>query len=66
MQAEVVRPELKTVKAVSAPLQVMTLPRPRPYERQLSRDSTTGGAPSLPPLWEDSDIAAVGSRPRFN
>lgn len=39
--------------------QAMVLPRPRPYERQLSRDSTTGGAHSLPPLWEDSDLAAV-------
>ena len=35
------------------------MPRARPYERQLSRDSTTGGAHSLPPLWEDSDLAAV-------
>ncbi len=40
-------------------LQAMALLRPRPYERQLSRDSATGGGHSLPPLWEDSDLAAV-------
>jgi len=41
----------------------MALPRPRPYERQLSRDSATGGGHSLPPLWEDSDLAAVSAPP---
>ena len=49
-----------TDSALAVLSQGMALPRPRPYERQLSRDSTTGGvAHSLPPLWEDSDLAAV-------